>query len=68
LDAGRRRVGLRADNVISITDGQIFRKTNLFNAGVSRQCGYLGVARGISCADEIRKSLSGGIRRPRPVP
>jgi len=33
-DPGGRRVGLHPTNVISITDGQIFLESDLFNAGV----------------------------------
>ncbi len=41
-------------NVISITDGQIFLETDLFNAGIrpAINAGYFGVARGRCCTNQ----------------
>ena len=49
-------------NVISITDGQIFLETDLFNAGIrpADQRGHLGVARRRRGADQGHPRSSGG--------
>ena len=51
-------------NVISITDGQIFLETNLFNAGIRPAINAgISVARvGGAAQTKVIKSLSGGIR------
>jgi F-type H+-transporting ATPase subunit alpha len=51
-------------NVISITDGQIFLETNLFNAGIRPAINAgISVSRvGSSAQTKIIKGLSGGIR------
>jgi F-type H+-transporting ATPase subunit alpha len=51
-------------NVISITDGQIFLETNLFNAGIRPAINAgISVSRvGGSAQTKLIKSLSGGIR------
>ncbi|MFZ4550507.1 MAG: F0F1 ATP synthase subunit alpha [Aquabacterium sp.] len=51
-------------NVISITDGQIFLETNLFNAGIRPAINAgISVSRvGGSAQTKVIKSLSGGIR------
>ena len=51
-------------NVISITDGQIFLETNLFNAGIRPAINAgISVSRvGSAAQTKIIKSLSGGIR------
>ena len=51
-------------NVISITDGQIFLETNLFNAGIRPAINAgISVSRGGGAAQtKLIKSLSGGIR------
>ena len=51
-------------NVISITDGQIFLETNLFNAGIRPAINAgISVSRGGGAAQtKVIKSLSGGIR------
>ena len=58
-------------NVISITDGQIFLESNLFNAGIRPAINAgISVSRvGGAAQTDIIKRLGGGIRlRPRPVP
>lgn len=51
-------------NVISITDGQIFLETNLFNAGIRPAVNPgISVSRvGGAAQTKIMKKLSGGIR------
>ncbi|HYP72253.1 MAG TPA: F0F1 ATP synthase subunit alpha, partial [Variovorax sp.] len=51
-------------NVISITDGQIFLETNLFNAGIRPAINAgISVSRvGSSAQTKVIKGLSGGIR------
>ena len=56
-------------NVISITDGQIFLETDLFNAGVRPAINAgISVSRvGGAAQTKVIKKLSGGIRTPRTV-
>jgi hypothetical protein len=50
-------------NVISITDGQIFLETNLFNAGIRPAINAgISVSRGWAAQTKLIKKLSGGIR------
>src|SRR5260370_33265829 len=51
-------------NVISITDGQIFLETDLFNAGIrpALNAGVSGSRVGVAAHTKVIKKLSDGIR------